>query len=250
MAEGSDWTIEVDMITKNLESAFQGANVGGGTSGSEGVENAMAGGVSKGMKMAGIVAILTQLKVVTDSIGFILATVSSLISFFVVSFIQNVMGFFQDPVRSLLELGVWMVNGIISGIEMLANAIVPTALQPEGGFDFGEISTEEVIEAYDLAKEASKEMADGLKITGEDTAVKIEDGASSMAGSIIDAMDSAKDVFDDLKDEIKAAGRQMKTSGGFSFDAQREIQRYATGPSIAEIKRMGANNTLKYSSRF
>lgn len=253
-----DWEIEVDLMTKNIEDAFNRQSLGGvpstGGAGAdtEQTENTLAGGFSKGLKFAGVIGFLSQIKVVTDSIGFILGGLSSLISFFIVSFIQNVVPFFQDPVRALLELGVWIVNGIISGIEFLANSIIPKSLQPEGGFDFGRIDAQEVLAEYDLAKEAIKEMVGGI-FSANDEMNEIKPAITGLKEKV----DGTVNALGDALDYIANQADRVSGSGGSSFifsGQQGPLTQYQTSSlaakqsldPVVELKRQNANKILKY----
>ena len=75
-------------------------------------------GFQQALKITGIIGIVTSLSIITDTLGVLVG----LISFFLV---QGAIAFFKDPVRALLPLGITIINGIISGLEILANALLP-----------------------------------------------------------------------------------------------------------------------------
>lgn len=103
---------------------------GGGTAGSKGSEG-ISFGFMKGLKMAGVVGILSQLKIVTDTVGIVLQLIQVGIVA-IVGFLGGLFGlfltklvpFFDDPMTSLLRLGLFIVNGIITGLEFVINGIL------------------------------------------------------------------------------------------------------------------------------
>jgi len=247
-----DWTISLGYDTSGIQDAFERQNTGGTSSGGQGgnFENSIAGGFSKGLKFAGIIGILTQLKVVTDSIAFVLGGLSGLFSYFVVSFIQNVVSFFQDPVRGLLDLGVFIVNKIIDGLNLVVMAI--NSLIPGTGSDISllpNIDSEAVLEAYDAAKNMIKEaigMTEDTSGALNDVTVKVEglktsadDMVDSLNGALVYIANEAKRVSRDPSAEIYNTGG---TTGSNFFNYIGNVSRDPT----VEAKRKGANKILKY----
>ncbi len=117
---------EMERASKDASKAA--ASGGAGGAGGKG----MAGAVASGLKMAGVVALLSSIKLATDFIGAILSTVSLIIvgigkglGFLVGSFIRWIVPFFKDPVKVLLSVAIFIVNGIIGAIESLINFIKP-----------------------------------------------------------------------------------------------------------------------------
>lgn len=118
-----------------IKIGLDGTNLGSGvgTSGQAGVQaqNNTAFGVSKGMKLAGIVGILSSMKVVTDTIAIAIQTVS-VVLVGIIGILGNLLGqfllyitpFFKDPVKYLLKFGVFIVNGIITGLEFVTNTLI------------------------------------------------------------------------------------------------------------------------------
>ena len=131
-----DFDVEIGFNTNELKRAAQeaakaataGAAASAGGAGGKGMSNAVAGG----LKIAGVVALLSSLKLVTDFISGIMATIGLIIvgigkgiSFLVGSFIRWIIPFFKDPVGALLSVAIFIVNGIIGAIESLINFIKP-----------------------------------------------------------------------------------------------------------------------------
>jgi len=246
----ADWTLEVDMVTSQLEDAIGREQVGGGGTGAgadqQQQENTLASGFSKGLKFAGIIGILSQLKVVVDVIGFTMGILSSLISYFVITFIQNVVGFFQDPVRALLGLGVWIVNGIINGFESLANVIAPSFLQPEGGFDFGRLDSEQILAEYDARQAELKAVNENLNGIVKDAGDVAYSGdvmvkaSSSALSSVTNAMKQIEKAWANL-DSSKSKG--IYTSGTDVASSQANyIAKQSIDPKVAQLRA----NTNKY----
>ena len=256
----ADWTIEVDMMTKQMQDAFSRENVGGGTSNNTTQqENTIAGGFSKGLKFAGVIGILSSIKVVVESIGFLLSGLSALISYFVVSFIQNVVSFFQDPVRSLLELGIWIVNGFIKGLNLVISAI--NALIPGTGSDIGllpEFDTQEVLRLYDEAKAALKEAVTGVNESAQDLNIipQAIEGLKVKADRMVNTIG---DAFDYIDDQVKkmtgggvsgfssgtSSGSLFQSGGNTGSNILNMLSKSSRDPEV-EARRLNANKTLKY----
>ena len=148
----ADFTIDVGLTSEEV----QGAAAGGG----------FAGGFTGSL----VVSLLKELKLVMDVISFSLAIVSTGISFLVAAYINYIIDFFKDPVRALLSLGLYIINGILAGLEFMTNSLIGSIngvisainfLIPGERFDvdlidtieIGRFNIEKVLDAYDIMKE-------------------------------------------------------------------------------------------------
>jgi hypothetical protein len=187
-----------------------------------------------------------------DSVKFILGTISALLSFFVIIFVQSVVSFFQDPVRALIELGVFIVNQVIGGLNLIILAI--NALIPGNRFDIGlapQLDTEEVLALYDAAKEALKDSVDGVNGASEEMD-NLRPAISGLKGKVDGAVDSLANALDYISDQANAVSRspsgQLSRTGGSStaFNLIGAARRQSIDPVFAEAQRQNTNKLLKY----
>lgn len=165
----ADFEIDVGFNTQELMDATGGGR--GGTSEEQKAINNVGLGVSKGIKIAGLVGILSGLALVTDTIGFFLGIIGGSITFLVGQFVQFAVPFFTNFERSILGLGLSIVNGFLTGIEFLINTI-SAALNLIPGVDIPQIELPRfqegiVFEAFDELQsvlEDSEASAEQLKI--------------------------------------------------------------------------------------
>ena len=167
MAQNADFELNVGFNTQKLDQAkkeFQdmlsGEFSGGGgrndSTKQQKQTSVVAAGFSKALKITGLIGVVTGLSFILDTLGALLG----LLTFFVLS---GIVEFYRDPVRSLLQLGVFIVNGILSGLEAFANFILPG--QP---VELPRFQTDLVLEAFDNYRDSLTEAAeDGKVSTGE-----------------------------------------------------------------------------------
>lgn len=167
---GSDFNIDIGINTKQLErvkkdfqNMFSGEFGGGGNNQgkkeAQGI-NVVSKGFTKALKFTGIIGIISSLSLIADVITIVVGLIAALA-------ISGIIAFFKDPVRALLGLGVFIANQIISGLEFLANAIVPGA----DPFEFPRFQTSLVFQAYDdLQGELATAAEDGKTTFGEASA--------------------------------------------------------------------------------
>ena len=154
-----------------------------GTQGTKGTESAMGFGVAKGLKIAGVVGILSSMKIVTDIIGVAMQMLGVIavkqLGFFsaLVGIVTaKIMPFFEDPMRYLLQFGLFIVNGIIAGIEFGLNMVVRAInlvirginrliprnnwkVSEMGRFELPRFQADLVLEAYDEYRDTMERLA-------------------------------------------------------------------------------------------
>lgn len=167
-----DYELKVGFDTSSLDrikTEFQNlcsAGIGGSSSASSATNN-ISKGTSSGFVSAvrglGLVTLFSNLKTISETLFVLSAVANALLA---MAFI-GVSNFFMDPFRALLQLGIFIVNGVLSGIEFLINF---TARQTEKRFGLNQgtlgtvelprIQTDLALEAYDQFRTALRE-ADG-----------------------------------------------------------------------------------------
>lgn len=243
-------TIDVGFNTDQLKDAVSGG-IGGGAGGAQNQKNNIAGGFTTALKGAGVLAILSQLKVVMESISFVLNIISSLISFIVVKMIQSVFKFFEDPVRGLLGLGIFIVNGIIENINNVVKAI--NALIPGTRGDIPlipELDPEEILAAYDAAKEAARLAAQGITDSAGSLETTIVEGVNGMEEKVKNSFNAYENVMDlIIKKSSEFVSSGGRTSGVFTSgnDTYSNLVNFGTRSSQSvDQKRQDANKAYKY----
>ena len=205
---GDDYNVKIGFDTSSLDKAkkeFQNLPISGGSGGgskaekaSEGI-NVVSGGVSKALKITGLIGIISSLAIITDTLGII-------VGLFTVFILSGVLAFFKDPVRALIPLGVFIANSIIGGLESLANAIVPGA----DPFEFGRFKTDLVLTAYDeLQTDLEKAKEDGIS-----TFTEVSNAYQEFGGKLLDSFLTDSE-YQDLV--IKAA-EENRTVSSLAFE--------------------------------
>ena len=122
----SDFNVHVGFDTKALEKAkkdFENIALGGAgpAKASEGeratkATNIVAAGTSKALKVTGIIGIIASLAFISDSLAVLLGL-------FGVFLVSGIIEFYRDPSKALTKVALFIVNGIITGLEILVNTI-------------------------------------------------------------------------------------------------------------------------------
>ena len=237
----ADFEIEVGFNTKKLDktlSDFQ--NLGGGsTKGVKGgneekKKNIIAGGVGKVLKVTGIVAAIASIAFFTESIAFL---VGSLVALTVIA----VREFLGDPFRALLKLGVFIVNGFLSGIEFLIKGTTGVDV------DLPRFQLPKVLEAYDEFKESMIMAAEDGIVTNLEAGKAFVTFAQGMIKSFITntefqkeldeemflnqlAMKQGFDSVEDLAFVVDSGAAQTANQAILAFDSAEE--------AFAELERL------------
>lgn len=156
-------------------------------------QQSMATSVSSGLKMAGLMAILSQIKVVNDvvsvTLGLIGVAIVSIVGFLgglFGQFLTVVLPFFKDPMKYLLSFGVFIVNGIITVIESGLNFVVKAInkvvtginklipgekydIPTMGEFELPRLQEGLVLDAYDNYKTKIQELSQKGELVSSDT---------------------------------------------------------------------------------
>ena len=215
--------------------------IGGGAPAGRGQqgEKAISSGFSTAIKGSGIIGILNSLTIVTDTISITLGLISTilvqmigLLGLGVAKLIQFGVNFFDDPSKALIKFGLFLVNGIISGIEFIVNTI--RGIFGAGNIELPRFQLGLVEQAFDNFKENSKKVA--------------EDGEVTLAESF----NISKQFFTDLKDSFLTESEFLVLAQEKRDEAKNlEIQSLEIQQSFADAVIASANRTgLNYGSMF
>lgn len=181
----SDFNIKVGFDTKALDKAkkdFENIAVGGSgpNKASEGeratkAKGIIAAGTVKALKVTGIVGIIASLGFIADTIG----VMTALLGVFIVS---GVLEFFRDPTKALIKVALFVVNGVLAGLELLINTI-----RGVFGYEAIEIPRFQVA----LVEEAFDEYRNAIQRAKEDGKVTLEESFSAS----IDFLKNLKSSF-------------------------------------------------------
>ena len=132
----ADFSIDVGFDTKGFNNVGSGVgNVDSGA-GRGRVEEEQKRGISSGfitaLKATGIIALLMNLKIIVDLIGAMLG----LINLAVVVFFKKIYEFFQDPLKGLIKVVMFIDNIFKSVAEAIINAILPGSPVDLGRYRF------------------------------------------------------------------------------------------------------------------
>jgi len=250
-----DFLLGTGEMKKVLADAKTGATGGGG----------LGAGAGKGLKvigMAAVVGVMMQLKAVSDTISFLLGTLSTGFIFLVSMFVQYITPFFKDPVRFFLNAWIDNTNMIIATLEFMTNAILGAlTFGAVGGFgenkiEFPRFQKDIILNAYDDMKETIMsqeagvgEIATSVKnftnsfvegfMTNTEYAELLDNTASESFGAVIRTTNNIgslanlwQDAIDDAKSNLaKLSGKSM--SGGMSTRYESPIAKY--GPLFTDV---------------
>jgi len=225
----ADFEIDVGFNTEDLNDVFSGSTPSvsnlSGTSMLQPInstdlieqEELLSSGVSKGLKATGIVAILSQLSIVTETISFLLAIISTGIGFLVSSFAQFIVPFFQDPSRALIELSISTANLIIQGLEFGFNSLLGVISGGAvGGFEenfveFPRLRPEIILEAYDSLQET---LEAGSQATAQEIATAQKQFEDSYKNAFLTQAeyDEVKNIAEDSKVGLIEASESVSSS--------------------------------------
>lgn len=168
-----DFSIDVGFNTKGFEDAVKGngngtpdAGVGGGADSGTGGMGGFGKGLLAALKASGIIALLMNLKVIVDLLGGILG----LVSLGVTLFLKKIYEFFQDPTRGLLNFGIFLVNGFLTGLEFLIKKIPGV----ESDFELGRIRPDIVGQELDAGTDLLEALDKGFLTEKEYNFVKFQ----------------------------------------------------------------------------
>ena len=172
-----DFNIEVDFTTSGLESSLGGpggvdSGLGKGSDSGAGEGGSIGKGMLTALKASGIIALLMNLRIIVD----LLAGVLAILNLGVIVFLKKMFEFAQDPVRSLLGLGIFIVNAIISMQEKLINLFKPFGADVE----FGRFRSDVIDQELDAGTGLLEALSKGFLT--EDQYQKQKIGSSLLAG--------------------------------------------------------------------
>lgn len=277
----ADFTFDVVFNVDELNKNISGVSGGGSQAGTGGL--GMLSNIAKGFKLAltatGIIGILTNLRVVLDTIGFVLGIISSLLGFVVAQLIQFIVPFFKDPTRALLSLVVYLINGIIGGIEFMLNALLGAlTFGKVGGFgenmiEIPRLQEEVVLSAYDELKrvlqDESNASADDItdatrnftmsfingfmtdeelqqwKIDNQTKLDKTKTATDSAFDSLTSSLNYIENKFNSLQEAASRGGLSSPTTSTSQRDAYNYLTTGKTS-SVAEQNKSKYDNALKF----
>lgn len=222
-----DFNIDVGFNTNELKAATAGASGSGGGAGGTGSSSGFAKAIKAGLMATGIIGILMNLKPILETIGFLVGVIGSFMGFLIAQLIQFIIPFFKDPFRALMQLGIFIVNGIITGIEFLMNAILGVlTFGKVGGFGENKIELprfqeEIILDAYDKVTEVSDALA-----MGDATASDLRDAQADFRASFLNSFMTASE-FQDFKISQEEKLSTTKSATDNAYDSMIEAMNYA-----------------------
>lgn len=225
---------ELAEIKKSMAVTSSG---GGGEGKANTLEVGVSSGVVKALKSLGIIAILNSIQIISDLLAFLLGLINGAIGALLGFFIQYIIPFFKDPFRVLLQLGLFIVNGIIAGLEALINFIPGVS-----GVTLPRFQEEFVLEAYDKMKEDIKQAGDdankvkearqmfvkrfGESLMKEEDFQKLKDYSISTNKNLLESYEEIKKNGEGMTDFVESSTKIVKSATDNAMKSVSDLMDY------------------------
>lgn len=247
---------ELAEIKKSMAVTSSG---GGGEGKANTLEVGVSSGVVKALKSLGIIAILNSIQIISDLLAFLLGLINGAIGALLGFFIQYIIPFFKDPFRVLLQLGLFIVNGIIAGLEALINFIPGVS-----GVTLPRFQEEFVLEAYDKMKEDIKQAGDdankvkearqmfvkrfGESLMKEEDFQKLKDYSISTNKNLLESYEEIKKNGETLSTHFEDSKKVVETAADSAMKAVSDLMDYIKRKAQGLMGSGGGNNNNNDSS--
>lgn len=228
----SDFKIDVGFTADELKNMTSSSGFQPSTS-----SDNQGGVLANVLKASGLMTVLTGMKVVLDTIGFVLAGINAILGYLLSQVVLFLVPFFKDPTRALLGLSIDIVNGFITGIEYLGNLLV-SGLNQVPGIDLQtselpRFQKEIILEAYDKLREVGETVFIAGD-AGDQGADMIKEASRNYAQSWSDAF-MITDDFEKVKEESQKAGLSLQETSQIMLETGESIEK-ATEAAGAVVK--------------